>query len=671
MKKITIVFLLLILVFVNSLNFARANFGILDQVPVVDELSIETLSRIADVLDSILSTFGDEFKSLNLTASRILQSQFQQTADKVAVDSLKAQQYLNNLTEIDEFLKIREEKANSTTTYDEALEEARTVGAYLGLQQFSDNLDCLNPGIRDDLTDYVMGLTGDFNLSNEAEKVLNSIPDCFIEEETQPIALKPSFFTWLTQPFKLNLADVTQNNSEEVPPIDIVPEYQKSEDSIQLMNLKLGVESLIKKFVQQKEEERKKEIGKAWPVEKCEKFISSPDINGGKPLCEKYKTLIAGEDVEKFKINLALSNPLANTAQDINVFQVLTKPENTLNQIGVNSSSLNTTSSGLSGTFNSNDEIKKVIDRTCASYKIGESANTSSTTSTTVIDPTSAYALCMKEFNEQLNKLALILKTEVENKEKNATDTKNKIEEVKNKAEDLKNKIDPNVCPGAYDDLEEITNNLDGKIGIYAGLFAVLSQNKSQLNLLIKDINNFSLKANRLLNEVSSMSADVLEKINSFLDRFRGFTSILGLKFNLNETIIKDVMGKIKDFHNKILPKVRNTVQEFNNQINSLSNLIEVYNKLSYDLHQNNFTNSSVLNDIYEINLISQKLDVYDRMIARGDCSTQSGGSGKIVLIKNQVIVVESKKEQTKSSNFFALFKNLFEPKIVEIRNEK
>jgi hypothetical protein len=655
MKK-TIIYFLLIAVL--AINFAQAQV-FPEMVPVIDPKAVQALSRIGDVLDSILTLFGNEFKKLNLTTSRILETQFQQMAGKIAVDSLKAQQYLKNLNELEKFLEIREEKVKaSSTAYAEALEEAKIVGAYLGLQDFINGLNCLNPRIRDELTNYLKDLNREFNLSLKAEDLLNKIPDCPYEEKVT-VALRPNFFAWLTQPFKLNLAQTTQlSPEEEIPSITITPAFQETEDSIELSDLENLSASLIKSRAKEKEEERKKEIGKAWPVEECAEFIEVDRyINRGKPLCKRYNILIPGEDVEKFKQELALNNPLTNTAQDINVFQVLTKPQSVANQTGISTSSVST-SSDFAGTFSSKEETKKVVDRICASYKYGEGED----------NLTSAYALCLKQFNEQLKKLAEIQKNEVENKKKNAEEAQKKMEEAEAKADQLKDQIDPNVCPGAYEDLEEITQELGGKVVLYTGLIGELSRVSSQLNSLMSQINNLSFQIDDLLNQVLTTSADVLKVINNILSLFKSILSWFGLDLNL--PIINDILGRLQNLRAEILPQVRQIIQKFNQVLDPLSELISRFNQLSYNLYQSDFTHSSVLNDLYELDLILQKLDAYERAVLKGECSSGSSSSG-VSLIKNQVIVVESKKEQKKSFNLFASLKNLFAPKIVEIRNEK
>jgi hypothetical protein len=614
MKK-TIIYFLLIAVL--SINLAQAQV-FPEMVPVTDPKAVQVLSRIGDVLDSILTLFGNEFKKINLTTERILETQFQQMAGKVVVDSLKAQQYFKNLTEIEEFIKLRKKKASSPEYYTKTIEDARRTGTFLGLLEFVKGLKCLNPRIRNELTNYLKNLSGEFDLSLEAEELLNKIPDC-PSETTGPVTLRPNFFAWLTQPFKLNLAQITQlSPEEEIPSITITPAFQETEDSIELSDLENLSASLVKSRAKEKEEERRKEIGEVWPIEECSKATVDKNISGGKFLCEKYKKLLSREDLEALRKELALNNPLTNTAQDINVFEVLTKPQSVANQIGISTSSVSTFSD-FAGTFFSKEETKKVVDQICASYKSEKGED----------NLTSAYALCLKQFNEQLKKLVEIQKNEVENKKKNTEDVQKEIKKAETKANQLKDQIDPNVCPGAYEDLEEITQELGGKVVLYTRLISELSRVSSQLNSLMSQINNLSFQIDNLLNQVLNLRTE-------------------------------------------ILPQVRQIIQKFNQILNTLSELISRFNQLSYNLYRGDFTSSSVLNDLYELNLILQKLDAYERAVLKGECSSGGGGSpGKVSLIENQVIVVESKKGQKKSFNFFASLKNLFAPKIVEIRNEK
>jgi hypothetical protein len=416
MKKI-IFFLSFILVFITFITLVRAQNITPELVPVIDPVLIETLLKV-------------------------LSTQFQQMSSKLSVDSSKIQQYFKNISEIVQFLELRESKVKDSDAYSEALEEARIVGAYMGLVNFTQQLDCLNPRIRFAFTEYLMNLTQEFNFENKTEQVLNEIPDCLSEGTVATIALKPNFFAWLTQPFKLNLAQVSNPPQNiEVPPIVITPAFQETEDAIELANLKFSAEATIKGSAQRKEEERKEQIGDVWPVEKCVQVIVDQDIDGGKVLCTKYKTLISGKDIEKFKEEISLNNPLGNPAQDINTFLVLFTSNPKLTQIGITTPPYSKPQE-FGGIFRSKDEIITIIDRLCSSYKLGD-----------VNEPTLAYYLCLKQVIDQLRRLVEILRQEAFDQLNYAFKVQKDLEGTKSYASSTLMAIDPNVCPEASRDL--------------------------------------------------------------------------------------------------------------------------------------------------------------------------------------------------------------------------
>jgi hypothetical protein len=664
MKKI-IIYLIIGALLVT--NFAKAQIGLPgDRVPVIDSSALQALQKIIDSLNANLTIIGDELKKLNLSTEQLLKTQFQQIATNINVDSSKMQQYIRNLIEIETLIDIRKDKANSIDEYQKAIEEAKKAGAYLGLQEFAQNIDCVNPEIRDELTDYLMGITGEYNLSLYAEELLNSIPDCpfkgIVQETT--VTLRPKFFSWLFGPFRLNLAQISPPPGEEIPPIIITSAQPEFENSVELENNKIAAFSIIQSFVTQKVEERKREIGTTWPLENCiQRVPINKNIDGGYPLCLDYETINSSDDMENFKKELSLNNPLTNNSQDINVFQVLTKPEIILRQIGSPTST--NTSTNFAGTFTSKEEIKKIIDRTCANYK--QEAGTQGTSNST------AYALCFKMFEEQLKKLADILKNEIENRQKNLEENQKSIENAKNDAENLQSQIDPNVCPGAYEDLENIIQKLGGKILFYTGVGDDLSRIiNNELNPLISQIHSLSSQINNVLSDILTKPTEILDTLDSVLSILTNFFGgILGINFDFNFNVINEIKSKIKDIRKEVLDNVNEIVRKFDEIVNNLSKLILRYNQTSFSLYSSRVTNASLLNDLQELSLILQRLDAYKRAVANGECASTESASPPVSFIKNQVIVVESKKEPNKPLNFFALLKNLFKPKIVEIRNEK
>ena len=698
MKKVIIYSIILSLLINNFAKSQDLHLPI-DKVPVIDRNityvlgQLEKLNRIFQVL---LITIAELSKQTNVLSSKILETRFQQMSADLVSDISKAQQYIKNLSEMEVFLEERRNKVKDQVTYSEALQEAKTAGAYLGLQDFINSLSCVNPAIRDELIDYLKDLNREFNLSLKAEELLNNIPDCSSETTNQIILKPPSFFAWLTQPFKLNLAQINPPApGEEIPPITITSALQETENSIELSNLKNISASLIRSRAKEKEEERKKEIGEVWPVEKCSKEIVDENIAGGIPICLEYSTLISGKDIEQLKQQLSLNNPLNNPSQSMEFFQSLIP--SSLNQIGITTSSISTPSKILE---NLKDEvkIKKLINKKCASYKVGppERGETEGTEVASDIENPSipligkvqtGYIACVQQLWEQFTQLTESLKKDIEDRMNRAIVNKNVIEALKIKAELLKSRIDPNVCPGASRDLEKITQLLETKDRVYEITTATLT---IRLNVNLRGLENlissFRSEIFTSLDQAFSELRDILPFINVSIDQFiknvlnnifdnlnRIISNILeDLDLKVFEPIIHGIKTRpLKFSKDKILNKLKQALTELNKALGPVANFVVMYNETIDELYSSKLTNSSFLNDSYELDLIAQKLDAYERAIERGECLPKNGSSGGVSLIKNQVIVVENKKEKNKSFNLFASLKNMFAPKIVEIRNEK
>jgi hypothetical protein len=692
MKKV-IIYLLILSLLVN--NFAKAEPLPLpiDKVPVIDTNIINVigqLKKLATDLELLLITISELSKQTNVLSSKILETRFQQMSADLVGDISKAQQYIKNLSEMEVFLEERRNKVKDQNTYSEALQEAKTAGAYLGLQDFINSLSCVNPAIRDELTDYLKDLNREFNLPLKAEELLNNIPDCSSETTNQIILKPPSFFAWLTQPFKLNLAQINPPApGEEIPPITITSALQETENSIELSNLKNISASLIRSRAKEKEEERKKEIGEIWPVEKCSKEIVDENIAGGIPICLKYSTLISGKDIEQLKQQLSLNNPLNNPSQSMEFFQSLIP--SSLSQIGITTSSISTPSKILEN-LKYEREIKKLINKKCASYKVGppergeaedlEVPEDIENPSILLGKIQTGYIACVQQLWEQFTQLTESLKKDIEDRMNRAIVNKNVIEALKIKAELLKSRIDPNVCPGASKDLEKIITLLQGKGGIYLETMGKLAQFSVSLTALTNSISLFRSRIFTSLDEAFSKLRDILPFLNFSIDRFikelisgilDDLKSFLSTKIGeIPLPIIHDIkIGPLKFSKDQILGKLRVALNELNLALGPVANFVVTYNETIDELYSSKLTNSSFINDSYELDLIAQKLEAYERAIERGECLPKNGYSGGVSLIKNQVIVVENKKEKNKSFNLFASLKNMFAPKIVEISNEK
>jgi hypothetical protein len=679
MKRLIIKFLLLVFAFFVLPGFVRAQLGS-SMVPVVDPNVIGQLEKISRNLENLLVGTAESFRRVNNLLSKILQTQFQQIATDVFADFTKAHQYIHNLTEMESFIEKRKEKVKNQEIYTEALQEAKIAGAYEGIQDFIKNLKCVNPRIKSDLADYLKDINREFNLSLKAEELLNNIPDC-PSGGTTTITLRPSFFAWLTQPFKFNLAQTSQSPpAEEIPSITITPAFQETEDWIELNNLKNLSTFIIESRSQEKEKERKKEIGEIWPIEeKCLNFIGPDEnINGGKPVCEKYEIILPGRDLEKFKSELALNNPLNNPAQSIDFFQSLIPYG--LTQIGITTSSISTSSNLfniLETTTTDATKIKQLINKKCASYNLGPTERGESGNDLDKMQ--TAYTLCLREFIKQYEEATELLEKDIEDRKNRVDENQKAIENLITDIEKLKPSIDPNTCPGAYTDLEETTQFLEAKNNLYTEVGINLYNLSVQIEGLRNLINQISRRIYTILDEVFTKIDDILPFLDINVEQFitNKITQLIGmigsLFFGVNIPLpildqIKQGPLKLEKYY--ILSKLAEILARLNEILDPLATIVLDYNRTYYEFYHSGLTNASFLNDIYELNLIRQKLDAYERAIEKGQCSYGSSSEG-ISLIKNQVIVVESKKEQNKSFNFFALLKNMFKPRIVEIKNEK
>ena len=637
MKKI-IIYLLIISVLFLNFNFTKAQLGFLNfsSVPVND-------SQVARILVNILGFLQDELKRLNLSVLYIIQTQIQEMSKEMANDTMKAQQYIEILSEEEKMLEKRKEKANSIEEHTKALEEAEIAGAYLGLQDFIESIgSCINPRIRNELTSYIMKISERFNIEKKAEELLNEIPDCPEEElELQTPNLNTKLFVWLIQPFKLNLAQVSQNNNDEISAIVITPAFQETEDSIELSNLQnLGFD-LINEKARKKKEERKKQIGEIWPIELCKKNIVDKNIDEGNFICEEYEILIEGEDLKRFRQELALNKPDQNELLN-------TSHKNNLIQAGIKT----TLTEEL---FNFLDPYQEIAEKLCAPYTAGE----------TNLDKT--YGICLKMLAEQFKNITNIQKKKAEWKKEETEKAKNKFQEAKTKAESLKSKGGLNNCEKASKDLDNIIVQLTFKIDIFSKFINDISKKISDFNRLNNQINNYLTDIVYSMNKILSIIS-LLEN-SAFKNLILNTLALIAIQTNI-ETLYNNIVDNLKKLRKSMGDNVGEILSNFESLLKPFTDLMTEYQTLLYNLHKDNLTSSSVLNDLYELELILQKLDAYERAIEKGECSGEAT-SENISLIKNQVIVVESKNKENKSFNFLASLKNLFKPKLVEIKNEK
>ena len=672
MKKATIYLIIISILFLNFNLLSKAqeedNGDIIGDIGniIEDILNLKVPVRdteVASFLSKILGILGDELKRINSTLTSVLETQYQQEAQSFMVDYLKIVGNMNTLAEAEKFIQLRKERVKNIKTYNEALEEARLVGAYSGLLQFIATTPCINPLTRDRLTAQLMDIARGYNFVLKVEELLNEIPDCplVVTETEMTASVKPNFFAWLTQPFKLNVAQITQtdNSSREITSV-ITPAYNQTIASIELTYLVDVGENTITSEAQRKVDERENEIGEIWPVERCTQFIVDKNISGGKALCAKYETLISGEDLKEFKNELTVNNLTSNLIQDPEVYQIFEKHGVILNQTGFTTSSARVTLSNFIEIFTSTEGIKDMIDKFCAPYKAQEKR------------VAVAYTLCLVHFTKQFKDFSKAIEEKVEKTEEKAKEIKEYIERIKNKAEELKDEIDPQVCPEAYKELEKIANDFEYKTISYEDAINVLSNIK-------EEIINSNLKIARIYNAILTVVDNILGLLElfdneKFTTLFNEILDSLNQYLGINlKNVFDKVINTLKNIRKSVRKEVKNVIRDFLRAVTNLVEVIGKYKTLIEMLNGTSLTDAGILNDLYEANLVEQRLEAYQRAIENGMCSSSSREEqeGSVHLIKNQTIVIESKKRQNRSYNFLALFKNLFQPKVVEIRNEK
>lgn len=654
MKKATIIFLLI--AFILFALEPRLVFSQIMTVPVFDDNAGRGLANIIDTLNSLLSLTSEGFQNLNIALSGVLETRFEEAANRLVSDFLKETEYQQYASDLLKFVQLREELTR--TSAEEFLDEAKMAGAYEGLIKLPENIPCINPNLRLEFTGYVLELMQDFKLTTKAQEILDQIPDCDVPETTA-ISFKPNFFAWLTEPFKLNLAQVSPPAvEEEFPPTVITPAFQQTEEAIELDDLRSLASNLVLTKVKESATEMQEKLNGPLPIMDC--LAENTEFDGGQAVCLKYRVLISGDEIKNLKQNIVLNNPLYQTTQDVNTYQKFVETPNIIKKLGLAISPVTTSSELVYTDLLSTSTIKEIADRSCGSFAINQANN----------NPTSAYALCLKQFTIKLQQYAEITKKEIEQRIEQATDTKAAIDSAIEKAEDLKNSL--TNCPAAYEDLANLTQELLGRSGLYDYILDQLKPLKSAIDGLVSQINNLLSQIDNIFNNIFNTATDVLDILDKLFNLLITATKNTGIFLPIIQAIYdsKQVIDKLKGIKNQVLNEIKGIISSFNNYLNQFANVIYEFNQLNYNFYQSDFSRSDILNDAYQLQLILQKLDAYERLAQRGGCST-SPPPGISLLNKNQVIVVESKKPEIKSINFLALVKKLFQPKLVEIRNEK
>jgi hypothetical protein len=695
MKKIATVFLIIVyIVFaLTPKNFSNAQIIVFDPAVFGALLIVNLhLAKILSVMDGFFPIFEDEFKKINNTLSATLETRFEEQFNKLFTDTLKEEEFQEYAVNLLKFIRKRQDKAQNPDEYisgKKFIKEARLAGAYQGLIRIPNIISCIKPNLRLGLLNHTLNLTEYFDLREKTIEIFEQIPDCEVPQNPTEISFKPksNFFTWLTEPFKLNIAQISASLSseEEIPPITITTAFEKTEDSITLNDLESIVDSSILGQALASENTMKTRLTGPAGNDYCPtnyfeydegkhvclrplavmNCVDGTYLDEGKFLCLKYETLITGEQMVELRQKLLSNNTLYQTINDINIFQKFLQSQDIIKKIGLATSSPIATSTEFIGVFTNREEIRKIIDKTCSNYALNYEKN----------NPTAAYALCLKQFQTKLATYSEIIQKKVEERKKQAEETKNIIDLTKSRAESLKGFLPS--CPTAYSDLEEITQELDAKSQFYNQVIARISNVLSQITSLRFEINNLGLQIEDLINSIFQQTLDVVNIINQILNIIGSILALMGVDISIiinGLTQIKAVMNALEKIKDDIISMVRRIIGIFNNIISLFANIIAMFNQLVYNLFKIDFTQADVLDDIYTLQYINQKLDAYERLIKKGATCAKSPQEATTISssnVKPIVVVTENPKPKAKFINLLSLVKNLFQPKLVEIQNEK
>jgi len=258
----------------------------------------ELIFNLQDQLAPFIEKTEDYLKHITNYTYKLTEQNFYEISKDITTDLQKTFTYLKTLIEYDVFLKLRKEKVKNEKG--DALIEAERAGALLALEELPKKISCIDPRIRSEVfsgLNNVIGYGSGLNFTpGKIAEMLNRIPDCFpLKSETETtVAIKPKFFAWLVEPFKLNLAAVgNQAQSVNIPPIVIRSQMEHSVVSTMADIVKEGFAFEVIRIINTAREQRESQIGEAWPIETCEEFEIDPGIDEGKAFCKRYLVLTA------------------------------------------------------------------------------------------------------------------------------------------------------------------------------------------------------------------------------------------------------------------------------------------------------------------------------------------------------------------------------------------
>lgn len=650
MKKTIATFLILgslIYLLWGKLSLGQSLFSS-DVVPVIDVEAIRNLDRITNISGSILILVVEELQKLNMEIARVLDNQIKKQITDILTDALKEMTYQEYIAELQNI--VEKNKIKSLDDIQEDLEEAKVAGAYLGLEEFRKNVFCFNPRIRERILDYAANLVSELDLSNTSREILSEIPDCLDYFLSSPSSLE--FSSNFFSPFNLGsfVAQVKPPEySSEISEINIVPAFQETEDSIEFNEIKSHLDNLVFGKITEKVEERKNELGNIRPL--YENCLNYSYTDSGKAICLDKEVVINLANLEKTLRNI--ENPLQQNFEEENIYIQLASSRNIFTKLGMTTSSLELNES----LFYSTSTIKEIINESCSDY-LKNYLNNNRFNTSTHSQLATTYARCLKIFTDKLKKLAKIQKTKLENFRKEFRQVNNNLASLKKEFEDLE--PDLKNCPGAYERVKEISMILGKKTSFYDDLLFITDEYLTQINFIIREVQNNLDKAENLISKIFTTNYQVFSLLNNVFEIVQKGFSLFGV--NVNFTSIQNILREVNNLQPEVLVLVNQFINSFNDLLDGISGVTYSFNFFYSSLNDINTSRTTTLNDFYKIQEINQELQAYKRLVESNKCKIfQENLSAQQ---KPKVIVVESKDKK----NFkFSWFKNLLSARLVEI----
>ncbi len=701
MQKVTVVFYLII--FVNLYSFYPVNLVLgqssnngqsdtnldviknlqniigssqyYEAVPTFDEevykLGLHVLRALLVTgasVDSLNVILSREFQLLNLWISQLLENQINDKITQIFVDTLKETTYVDYRVEVEKLIELSKITNIDTTlpggskSYREYIEEARYAGAILALQELREKLGpCLNPRIRQSISNYIIALTENYHLNITADNILKNVPNCEPKEFSNSTVFKPSFLVTLIQPFGL-LAQIAQEPIEtsELSPTVIMPKIQDTEDTVEESSVMFFINNLFADKIHQKEIERKQTLGSIKPLETCVKYDFLDD---GTAICTQYNTIVDLLQLQKTLQSGILTNAsLFSNTEATKIFPIFSNQQNVFVKLGLTTSTL-TRFEDMGASLPHKDAIKSAIDQLCKSYFQG---------SENIDTFLNSYFTCLLKFRDNLSSLI----SDEYNKVKGMFDLaffqqRNSYFSLLNDSDSILKKVQngmPQSCTGAYEDIQNIYEDVKDKLNEYENLFRTIDAIKGEILAINMSMIDLNQSLDNLKNAINYTSFSVINILKHFV---RPITDVQYLP------LLPTLLSELKNVENKVgntdsaeaLEDLRNKIEEV---LDREATIVEQFNRKYFDiLYKHNISRTRILKDIYFYNEIIQRLNEYQRLLDSGGCIKYQNANRNLSSYNVQNNIISSDNITTPIVKFFNwknLLNNFLGSKLVEIR---